>query len=65
MKVFRENRKEAKMDVTDSELIIKETAKATKYKILSGIKDFYQTGKSETETNLIDSIITYIENLEV
>ena len=53
------------MTVTDGELIIKETAKATKYKILSGIKDFYQTGKSETETILLDSIITYIENIEV
>ena len=53
------------MTVTDGELIVKETAKATKYKILNGIKEFYKTGKSETATILLDSIITYIENLEV
>lgn len=65
MKVFRENRREAIMEVTDGELLVTQTERATKYAVISEIRKDIELGECKEIADYLNDLIKRIENLEV
>lgn len=63
MKVFKENRKEVHMTVNIGEILAKEAAEKTKYKIVTVLQKFEAT--TPDQKAMLNEIIYNIENLEV